>query len=37
VAAETLARELSYDGSEAAPSHSAEIEGRELRIGVERV
>jgi isoleucyl-tRNA synthetase len=36
VAGETLATELSYDGAEAAMPHSAEIEGRELRIGVAR-
>jgi len=36
VAGETLAKELSYDGAEAG-AHSTEIDGRELRIGVERV
>jgi isoleucyl-tRNA synthetase len=33
VAGETLATSLRYDGADGAP---AEIEGRELRIGVER-
>jgi isoleucyl-tRNA synthetase len=34
VAGETLATALSYDGAEGAP---AEIEGRKLRIAVEKV
>ena len=37
VAGETLATQLSYDGAGARLDHTIEIDGRELRIGVEPV